>query len=79
MCKAEPMQQHTYVLRLEHDLSSKNDRFPAATRAWLSERKVVALNMLSSSGSGKTSLLERTVRDLRGDGLPAFYGWLRAL
>ena len=36
-------------------------------RGWLDGREILALNLVSSPGSGKTSLLERTIRDLKGD------------
>jgi hydrogenase nickel incorporation protein HypB len=40
---------------------AKNDRLAADNRAWLRERGVTALNLMSSPGSGKTSLLCRTI------------------
>lgn len=41
-----------------------NDRIAARLRAGFTARGVLALNLISSPGSGKTSLLERTLRDL---------------
>lgn len=41
-----------------------NDRIAARLRADFAARGVLALNLISSPGSGKTSLLERTLRDL---------------
>lgn len=41
-----------------------NDRIAARLRADFARRGVLALNLISSPGSGKTSLLERTLRDL---------------
>lgn len=41
-----------------------NDRIAARLRAGFAARGVLALNLISSPGSGKTSLLERTLRDL---------------
>ena len=38
--------------------------WPTPTARWFAERRIVALNLMSSPGSGKTTLLERTVRDL---------------
>jgi hydrogenase nickel incorporation protein HypB len=43
---------------------SENDRLAARLRNRLSEHRVTALNLVSSPGSGKTSLLERTLRAL---------------
>jgi len=38
----------------------------AKNRGWFKGRGVLALNLVSSPGSGKTSLLERTIYDLEG-------------
>jgi hydrogenase nickel incorporation protein HypB len=53
-------------LRVAIDLLAKNDRLAAKNRAFLAEHDVLALNLVSSPGAGKTSLLERTLRDLAG-------------
>ena len=45
----------------------KNDQLAARNRAWFEGREVLALNLVSSPGAGKTSLLERTIRDLKGE------------
>lgn len=42
----------------------KNDRLAAENRARLAEKKIAALNLMSSPGAGKTSLLVRTLREL---------------
>ena len=49
------------VLRIEADLLAKNAGHAAANRAGLAARGVLALNLVSSPGSGKTSLLVRTL------------------
>jgi hydrogenase nickel incorporation protein HypB len=54
---------------LERAVLAKNDALAAVNRRWFAERRVVALNLVSSPGSGKTTLLERTIRDL-GSSLP---------
>jgi hydrogenase nickel incorporation protein HypB len=54
----------TRVVTLEAAVLAKNDGLAARNRAWLAGRQVLALNLVSSPGSGKTSLLERTIRDL---------------
>jgi hydrogenase nickel incorporation protein HypB len=51
---------------LEERVLAKNDATAAANRRWLEERGVVALNLISSPGSGKTLLLEKTLDRLRG-------------
>jgi hydrogenase nickel incorporation protein HypB len=55
------------ILRIERDLLAKNDGYARQNRAWLERRGILALNLVSSPGSGKTSLLERTLADLRGE------------
>ena len=45
---------------------AKNDELAAAVRKQLTQHHVPALNLVSSPGSGKTLLLERTLRDLGG-------------
>lgn len=46
---------------LERKVLSENDRIAAALRARFAENNVLCLNLISSPGSGKTSLLERTL------------------
>lgn len=53
-------------IQLEQDVLAHNDHLAAHNREWLAERGVLALNLMSAPGSGKTSLLERTLRDLAG-------------
>lgn len=50
---------------LETAILAKNDAIAQRNRAWLAGREVLMLNLVSSPGSGKTSLLERTIRDLK--------------
>jgi hydrogenase nickel incorporation protein HypB len=54
------------TVALEHRILSRNDQLAAANRHWLSERRVTAINLLSSPGAGKTTLLERTIDALQG-------------
>lgn len=53
-------------VELERSLLARNDGIAALNRAWLTQRGIVALNLISSPGSGKTMLLERTLDRLRG-------------
>ncbi|OGV49042.1 MAG: hydrogenase accessory protein HypB [Lentisphaerae bacterium GWF2_52_8] len=46
-----------------------NDEIAGQNRKWLAERGVIALNLISSPGSGKTALLEKTLELLK-DNLP---------
>ncbi len=54
------------MLRIERDILGKNDARAAENRAWLATRGIFALNLVSSPGSGKTSLLVRTLQLLGG-------------
>jgi hydrogenase nickel incorporation protein HypB len=44
-----------------------NDRLAAELRSLFAGRGILALNLMSSPGAGKTSLLERTLADLKGE------------
>jgi hydrogenase nickel incorporation protein HypB len=51
---------------VERSLLADNEATAAQNRAWLDARGIVALNIISAPGSGKTLLLERTLERLRG-------------
>ncbi len=53
------------IIQIEQDILSKNDRFARENRAVFARKGVFALNFVSSPGSGKTSLLVRTINDLK--------------
>ncbi|MGI9211800.1 MAG: hydrogenase nickel incorporation protein HypB [Methylococcaceae bacterium] len=55
------------LVRIEQDVLGQNDALARENRMWLAQHSVLALNLLSSPGSGKTSLLERTLIDLQGE------------
>ena len=52
------------TLVLEERVLARNDHLAEHVRAWLAVRRILAVNLMSSPGSGKTSLLERTVARL---------------
>lgn len=52
---------------LEARVLAKNDALAMKNRAWFSGREILALNLVSSPGSGKTTILERTIAELNGD------------
>jgi hydrogenase nickel incorporation protein HypB len=54
------------TLRIERDILAKNNGFADANRRRLRQAGVFAVNLMSSPGSGKTSLLVRTITDLNG-------------
>jgi hydrogenase nickel incorporation protein HypB len=55
----------TRTILLETKVLAQNDRKAAENRAWLAKRGIVALNLISSPGTGKTLLLEKTIARLR--------------
>jgi hydrogenase nickel incorporation protein HypB len=57
------------TISLEQDVLAKNRLFAERNRGWFAGREVFAVNLMSSPGAGKTSILERTIHDLR-DRLP---------
>ena len=57
----------TEKITIEKKVLSENDKLAADIRAQLKQRGIVALNFVSSLGSGKTSLLERTLGALNNE------------
>ena len=60
-----PGRRKERIIRSERDILSKNAAFARANRAQLEESGSFALNLVSSPGSGKTSLLLRAIADLK--------------
>jgi hydrogenase nickel incorporation protein HypB len=59
---------HTHektILEVEKDILSKNDMLAQRNRGFFEAKDILAINLVSSPGSGKTSLLEATLRDLK--------------
>jgi hydrogenase nickel incorporation protein HypB len=54
------------AISVERDILSKNNDLARANRARFHEEGVFALNVVSSPGSGKTSLLVRAIAELHG-------------
>jgi len=54
------------VITLERKVLEKNDEVAQQNRALFQERGIFVLNFVSSPGSGKTSILERTIEHLAG-------------
>jgi len=57
----------TEKLVLGELILAKNDRLAEHNRGWLEQRRITAVNLMSSPGSGKTPLLERTIAELQSD------------
>jgi hydrogenase nickel incorporation protein HypB len=53
------------VIELGKDIMQFNDVGAARNRGYFDARKLMAINLVSSPGSGKTSLLEKTLHDLK--------------
>jgi len=53
------------MIQIERDILAQNDQYAAANRSWFRARGILALNLVSSPGSGKTSLLTRSIQDLK--------------
>lgn len=58
-------------VEMEARILAKNDAIAAKCRAWLAGREIMALNLVSSPGAGKTALLERAIANLSSQ-LPLF-------
>lgn len=54
-------------ISVETDILAKNNRYAEQNRTLFRSKGIFALNLVSSPGSGKTTILERTLRDLSGD------------
>ena len=55
---------HPRTISLEQESLAKNQLLAERNRGWFAGREVFAVNLMSSPGSGKTSILERTIGDL---------------
>jgi hydrogenase nickel incorporation protein HypB len=55
---------HERKVVLEQDILAKNNMMAERNRGFFEARNILALNLVSSPGSGKTSLLERTIQEL---------------
>ena len=53
------------IITVERKVLEKNDQIAAELRTNFKEKGIFAINLLSSPGSGKTSLIERTAEQLK--------------
>lgn len=61
---------HTHsktILEVEKDVLYENNLLAERNRGYFEAKNILALNLVSSPGSGKTSLLERTLTDLKNE------------
>jgi len=62
---------HGTKIQIEMDILQKNKLLAERNRGFFDAKNIFCLNLVSSPGSGKTSLLERTIREI-GDKLKFF-------
>lgn len=53
------------IVEVEKDVLYENNMLAQRNRGYFEAKNILALNLVSSPGSGKTSLLERTLTDLK--------------
>jgi hydrogenase nickel incorporation protein HypB len=58
---------HIKEIDLEKDILHKNDLLAERNKGYFDAKNIFAINLVSSPGSGKTSLLERTIADLKSE------------
>ena len=58
---------HSREIVVEQDILSQNNLLAERNRGYFDARRILALNLVSSPGSGKTSLLEQTIKNLGED------------
>ncbi len=58
---AVPGMSQARMIQLEQDILAKNNGYAEANRGFLADRGLLALNLVSSPGAGKTSLLVKTL------------------
>ncbi len=55
------------IVEVEQDILNTNQMLAERNRGYFMAKNIVALNFVSSPGSGKTSLLEKTLSDLKSE------------
>jgi hydrogenase nickel incorporation protein HypB len=55
------------IIEVEQDILQHNNVLAARNRGYFEAKNIFAINLVSSPGSGKTSLLERTLKDLKNE------------
>jgi len=68
---------HTRTLEVEQSVLSLNDRLAERNRGFFKAQKLLVINLLSSPGSGKTMLIERTLTDRSDLGIGVIVGDLQ--
>lgn len=58
---------HGREIQVEIDILQHNNLLAERNRGYFEAKNIYALNLVSSPGSGKTSLLEKTIKELKSD------------
>ncbi len=58
---------HDHIIEVEQNILHQNDVAAARNRGYFDAKNIFTLNLVSSPGSGKTSLLEKTLVDLKSE------------
>jgi hydrogenase nickel incorporation protein HypB len=61
----EHRHKHSHKINIEVDVLSQNNLTAERNRGWFEAKNIFSINMMSSPGSGKTSILERTIKDMK--------------
>jgi len=65
--QADHYHSYSREIKVEQDILSKNNLIAERNRGFFEAKKIYAVNLVSSPGSGKTSLLEKTIKDIGKD------------
>ncbi|MFZ2103720.1 MAG: hydrogenase nickel incorporation protein HypB [Oricola sp.] len=68
---AVPGMSQSRMIQLEHDILAKNNAYANENRTFFADHGILALNLVSSPGSGKTSLLVKTI-EMLGERLKSY-------
>jgi len=60
----DPEHTHGRRVEIEQDVLAKNNLLAERNRGYFEAKGILCLNLVSSPGSGKTSLLERTIKEM---------------
>ena len=55
------------AIKISKTITASNDRDADAVRAYLKEKGIFLVNLISESGSGKTTMILRLVADMRAN------------
>jgi hydrogenase nickel incorporation protein HypB len=58
---------HERTIELQTDILQKNNLLAERNRGYFQAKNIFSVNLVSSPGSGKTSLLERSIRELKNE------------